>query len=100
MGFVDWWKRWKARLEALVEEYGTIAIVTWFSVFLLTVGGFWMAIEHGYSAAGAAAGTGKLVIAYGLTRATFPVRVAVVLVLTPLIARAWRKVRPPDPPRH
>jgi hypothetical protein len=100
-----WWPRLKARWKAVLEEYGTIAVVTWFSVFALTLTSFGFALESGLepaellakvgmdpAKAATVGSAGKWGIAYGLTQLTKPARIGIVLVLTPIVSRVWHKV--------
>ena len=82
----------KQRLNSLMEEYGQIAIVTWLSIFAMTMLGFSVAIQvFGYQPEGTAGQTGILAIAYLATQATKPIRIIATLGLTPLIARTVRR---------
>lgn len=107
----SWFQRLKARWKEALEEYGTIALVTWFSVFGLTIAGFGFAIESGMdpgevlgklgmdpARAASVGSAGKWGIAYGLTQLTKPARIAIVLVLTPLVAKVWYRVSGRTPP--
>jgi len=88
----------RSRYERLVEEYGTAAVVVYFSLFFATLFGFWIAITRGFEPEGWAAGTGTLGGAYLATKLTQPIRIAATLVLTPLAVSAWRRLRgTPDP---
>ena len=100
-----WWPRLKARWKDMMAEYGTVALVTWFTLFGLTVFGFGMAIEAGMSPgevlgklgmdparASTVGSAGKWGIAYGLTQLTKPVRLVIVLAITPLVARLWHRI--------
>lgn len=98
--------RLQARLRALFQAYGRIAIGVWFSIFGLTWLGFYVALgagvdlaavlaavaealhldAEGWAAAGA--GTGQAVIAYAAAQVTKPVRIVLTLALTPVVARA------------
>ena len=35
-------------LKDLLAEYGTVALVVYFTIFFLTLAGFWIAIRAGY----------------------------------------------------
>jgi hypothetical protein len=78
----------KARFDALVEAYGYVALGTYFTLFGLTIAGFYAAIQLGWDANGATATAGTIGAAYVATRMTQPIRIAATLVLTPFIARA------------
>ena len=53
----------KNRLKDLMEEYGTLAITIYFSIFFATLGGFTIAIKSGFEVDGGAENTGTLVVA-------------------------------------
>lgn len=88
-----WWSGHKARYEQLVEEYGSVAVVTYLVLFLGTWFGFWVAISRGLDPAGSAASAGTVGGAYVATKLTQPARILATLALTPLVVRAWRRVR-------
>jgi hypothetical protein len=90
------WRALKARYTALVDAYGRVAIGTWFSLFALTLGGFYVAIEAGFRPEGTAAGLGTFGMAYAATQVTKPARLLATLVLTPLVARGLGR-RPAGP---
>jgi hypothetical protein len=85
----------KQRYKALLTEFGAIALVTWFTIFFVTWIGFATAIEAGWEFDGAAGAAGTWGFAYILTQLTKPIRFGLTLALTPLVAGAWRKLRPP-----
>jgi hypothetical protein len=84
----------KQRLSALMEEYGQIAIVTWFVIFGLTIGGFAVAIKLGYQPESASGQTGVLAAAYVATQLTKPLRALATLAITPVAARLVRRPAP------
>ena len=97
------------RVTELIEEHGRPAIITWFSIFgvslvafyaLLSVGvdldpiiakvvGLWGGDVEAWK--GSTAGTGKVVLAYAATKLIQPLRIALFLVLTPIVVRFTRK---------
>jgi hypothetical protein len=83
----------KAKLEALIEEYGPIALYTYFGLFFSVLAGFAIAIQSGVEVESASGGAGVLGAAYVATKVTQPVRIAVTLVATPAIARLVRRWR-------
>jgi hypothetical protein len=104
MGFRSWWASWRSRYEALVEEYGGIAVATYFSLFFATWFGFWIAIRTGWSP-DSAASMGTVGLAWVLTKTTQPVRIGLTVVLTPLVVRLRRSrtavpgpTEPTEPP--
>mgnify|MGYP000176567019 CR=1 FL=1 len=87
------WADLKARYQQLLADYGYGAFGVWFGIFLLTWGGFWLAIKTGMEVDSAVAGAGTIGGAYLLTQATKPVRIVATLVLTPIVVGGWRKMR-------
>jgi hypothetical protein len=85
----------KDKLQALAEEYGPVALVTWFAIFFATLGAFYVAIESGFTPEGAAGRSGTVAMAYGATQLTKPLRAVATFALTPLIARSLRLRRIP-----
>ena len=86
----------KDRLKAMLEEYGPVAFITWFGVFLLVLGlmavgvklfGVQVAEWFGVKMDGAVGTAGTLAIAYAITQGTKPLRILATLALTPVIAK-------------
>ena len=88
----------KQRFDALLAEYGKFVLIVYFTVFGLTLAGFAVAIAAGVEVESAKGGAGVLGAAYVATKLTQPVRILITLVLTPVIAKLWAKIRPPKPP--
>jgi hypothetical protein len=88
---IDWSKRAPARLQALLEEYGWTAMVTYFAIFALVLGGFAIAIQQGVQVKSVEGNAGVLFGAWAATKLTQPFRIAATLVLTPFIARLLKK---------
>lgn len=84
----------RRRLERLFADYGTVAIVTYFVIFFTTWGGFAAAITFGINVDGAAAGAGTIGAAWLATKVTQPLRIGATVLLTPVAARVWHRVRP------
>lgn len=84
----------RRRLEQLFADYGAMAIVTYFGIFFLTWAGFAGAIVMGVDVEGAAAGVGTIGAAWLATKVTQPLRIGATVVLTPVAARAWHRIRP------
>jgi hypothetical protein len=88
-------KPWSmARLKALFQDYGTIAIVTYFTIFFGTWGAFAAAISMGVEVEGAMAGAGTAGASYVATKLTQPLRIAATLALTPVVAAVVHRIRP------
>jgi hypothetical protein len=79
------------RLKRLLAEYGRVAIGTYLAIFLLVLAGFAIAFASGFKVSSATGGAGLLGAAYLATKVTQPLRIAVTIVLTPLVARVLRR---------
>jgi hypothetical protein len=88
-----WWGRMSERLKAHFAEYGTIAIIVYFSIFFATLAGFAIAIGSGVEADGVAGDSGVLFGAWLATKATQPLRILATLATTPVIAAIWLRIR-------
>ena len=87
--------KWRQKLENLIATYGTVALVTWFTIFALTWLFFIVAITLGFDVDSGGEGTGTVLIAYGATQLTKPLRIGAVAVLTPIIAPFWNRTIAP-----
>jgi hypothetical protein len=87
----------------LLTEYGIVAVVVWFTLFFAVFLGAWAGIRYGWDPApvaaklgldprGLVASTSNWLLAYVFTKLTTPVRAAVTLALTPLVARGYERV--------
>jgi len=76
----------KQRLSALFEEYGRIAIVTYFTLSILTIIGFSVAIWTGLKPSSETGVIGVIIAGWVLGKATLPIRILVTLGLTPAVA--------------
>lgn len=83
----------RRKLNEILAEYGTVAIVVYLVIFVLTLAGFALAIQFGWRPASAGGRAGLLVAAWIATKVTQPVRIAATLVLTPVVARLWERAR-------
>ena len=83
----------KKTVQALLAEYGTVAVVVYFVIFFAVLGGFWLAIRLGWQPSSAAGSVGTFAAAYVATKITQPLRIAVTLVVTPFVARLYERVR-------
>jgi len=79
---------WRERLA----EYGKVGLITYFVVFGLTWLGFFVLISRGFEVEGVVGETSTWFAAYLATKVTQPIRIAVVLVLTPLVAAAYERL--------
>lgn len=82
-----------SRLQELLVEYGSVGIVVLLSLSALTYLGFAAAFLVGFDVEGAgetATVLGAAAFGWALTK---PVRIPAAIVLTPFVARIWRRVR-------
>lgn len=83
----------KQRLSALFEEYGRIAVVTYFTLSILTIIGFSVAIWTGVKPSSETGVIGVLIAGWALGKATLPIRIPITLALTPVVAYVVRRRR-------
>lgn len=92
----------KQRLTALFEDYGSVAIVTYFTLSILTIIGFSVAIWIGAEPSSATGGLGVVIAGWVAAKATLPIRILITLALTPVVAVVVRRRRrvsdPPEDP--
>lgn len=86
----------KQRLSALFEEYGRIAIITYFTLSILTIIGFSVAIWTGIKPSSETGVIGVIIAGWVLGKATLPIRILVTLGLTPVVAVVVRRRRGPE----
>jgi hypothetical protein len=77
----------------LLAEYGTVAVVVYFTIFFAVLLGFWAGIQFGWRPASAAGSVGALGAAYLATKLTQPLRILATVALTPLVARLHGRLR-------
>lgn len=75
-----------------MAEYGVVAVVVYFTIFFAVLGGFYFAIRLGWHPQGVTGGVGAFAAAYIATKLTQPLRIAVTLGLTPLVAKLYERV--------
>ena len=85
----------KQRLSALFEEYGRIAVITYFTLSILTIIGFSIAIWTGVKPSSETGVLGVIIAGWALGKATLPIRIFVTLGLTPVVALVVRRRREP-----
>ena len=97
----------KERLTLLWKEYGTLAIIVFVGLWIVSAVGLWSAVSLGWNPSPPEAGSSRIVkwlyevapslaVTYLLMRVTMPLRIAGTLLLTPLVAKilerfGWRK---------
>ena len=96
----------------MLERYGVAALVAWFSIFFSSIGLFYVLLELGTDMDSlvetvvgwwggdpsgwteASAGAGKLGLAYLATQVVKPIRIALFVALTPVVARLMGTTKP------
>ena len=96
---MKWWKDLKTRRQALLAEYGRIAIATFVGIAITNFTVFWVLVNMGVELPGSslAGGAGKFGIAYAAYKVFMPARIVLALALTPLVGQVVHRVRPPRP---
>jgi hypothetical protein len=80
----------RERLTTLLEEYGKVAFGVWAVIALAVFGGTALALHLGMDIESAKGSAGTFAGAYLVYQLTKPLRLAGVVVLTPLVARLLR----------
>lgn len=86
-----------SRINHLIEEYGGIAIGTYLVIFAMTFFTFWGLITFGFDLSSLGSWfvglpeVGTLAIAYAATKLTQPLRIALCIVLIPVVHRYWSR---------
>jgi len=83
----------REKLKNLLAEYGRVAFVVYFGIFLATLAGFAIAIGLGLELDSAKSGAGLLMASWIATKLTQPLRIAGTLALTPIVASVLNKRR-------
>jgi hypothetical protein len=83
----------KKTFSHVLTEYGVIALILYLVIFFLVLIGVYSAIKAGWSPKGFASETGTWVVAYLITKATTPFRLAGTIALAPIVARLWDRLR-------
>jgi hypothetical protein len=76
----------KHRLSALFNQYGTIAVATYFALSILTIIAFTLAFAVGVAPENATGVFGVIVAGWVAAKATLPIRILITLGLTPAVA--------------
>ena len=87
------------RLQQVLVEYGTIGVITLLSLSALTYAGFAFAFMVGFEVEGtgeAAGALGAAAVGWALTK---PFRIPLAIVLTPVVAAVWHRVRGKPAPK-
>jgi hypothetical protein len=82
----------RKKLQAILSEYGPIALVVYLTLFFLVLFTAWAAIHMGWRPESVAANVGSFTAAYLATKLTQGFRIAATLALTPVVARTYGRV--------
>jgi hypothetical protein len=90
----------KQRLQKLYDRYGTVAIVTYFSLSFVTWLGFTLAIYFGFTSDSSTGVWSAMGLGWVALKASMVIRIPIVLAITPFIARfvEKRRANKPKPP--
>lgn len=80
------------QIKHILGEYGPIAIVAYFAIFFTVFLAAWGALHFGWRPESVAGNVGTFTAAYLATKLTQPARIAATLVLTPILARVYRRL--------
>ena len=80
-------------LSHILTEYGSIALVLYLAIFAIVLLGSWIAIRAGWSPKSVGGTAGTFVAAYIVTKLSQPLRIAATVLLTPLLAKGWERMR-------
>jgi hypothetical protein len=86
-------RRLKKTVQNLLAEYGTVAVIVYFTIFFAVLGGFWLGIRFGWRPTSVAGSAGTLAAAYIATKLTQPIRIAATVVITPIVAKLYERMR-------
>ena len=83
-----------SKVQNLFSEYGRTGIMVYFTIFFLSLFGFWILLTAGvdirtWSYFSSLGDVGPIGLAYAATKLLQPVRIALTLVLTPIVARVF-----------
>lgn len=81
------------RVEALLKEYGPVAMVIYIVLFLIVWAGFALTIGMSTQPEGTRGLLGTLGAAWLAAKLTAPLRLAAAAALTPLLGRRWVRKR-------
>ena len=83
----------KQKLKNLIELYGSIAFFCYIAIFIISMVGFYVAIQAGVDLnsyeffSGKLGSAGTVVLAWAATKVIQPFRIALTLLLTPVVAK-------------
>ncbi|MBX5483282.1 MAG: DUF1279 domain-containing protein [Myxococcaceae bacterium] len=83
----------REKLKRLFEEYGLVAIGVFVVIWVLVLGGLYLAVKFGWKPESAAGEAGTFGVAYIAFRFTLPLRIGATVVLTPVVARVLERFK-------
>lgn len=87
----------KQTLKQIMTEYGVTALVLYLVIFALVLAGSYLAIRVGWSPSSTSGQAGTFIAAYVVTKLTQPLRIAATVVLTPIVAKIYDRVKGKSP---
>ena len=84
----------KERFKNLAAEYGRVALVVYFSIFIAVYLGFLISISAGIGETDTAGTVSTAGAAWLATKVTQPLRIGATFLLTPLVAKLYRRFKP------
>ncbi len=98
-----WWSRNEARRNRIVEEYGPLAVGLYLLISLANVVIVYILLQQGFDIGGSGGKAATLGLAWVSAKVFVPARVALLVVLTPLVAEGarsvgWLSALPPTAP--
>ena len=88
----------KQRLQRLYDRYGTVAVVTYFSLSFVTWSCATLAIYFGFTSDSSSGIWSAMGLGWIFLKATMVIRVPIVLAITPFVAGIVEKRRAKKPP--
>ncbi len=84
-------------LKNILAEYGAVAVVVYLTIFFAVLFSLWAAIHLGWRPESVTGNVGAFTAAYLATKVTQPLRIAVTLALTPLVAKLYERLARKSP---
>jgi len=80
-------------LSHVFTEYGAVALILYLTIFFLVFAGVWLALQAGWSPTSTTGKAGGVAAAYIITKLTQPLRIGATVLLTPLLAKVYERIR-------
>lgn len=98
-----WWHRTQAQRERMVDEYGKLAIGLYLLISVVNVAIVYWLLQRGFEIGDSAGQAVTLGLAWGSAKLFIPFRIALLVVVTPIVAgwarsMGWLPALPPTEP--